>query len=99
MSPSLFVACYLLHLITLPVLKNSLLKQFYNPVLTTVADNLDMQSLCEAIAELDPHNTHSVPQVGPWIIVKEQTKPLHDRAFTVALLDSYTSGCAHKCLD
>ena len=43
---------------------NSMLKQFYNPALTTVADNLDMQSLCEALADLDAHYTQSVPQVG-----------------------------------
>lgn len=50
---------------------NSVLKQFYNPVLTTVADNLDVQSLCEAFADLDPHHTQTVPPVGPQSIVKE----------------------------
>lgn len=44
---------------------NSVLKQFYNPVLTTVADNLDLQCLCEATAELDRHCIQTMPQVGP----------------------------------
>ena len=52
-SPSLLLTCTLLHLITLPALMNSVLKQFYNPVLATVADNLDMHAVCEAVEKLD----------------------------------------------
>lgn len=43
------VTCALLHLITLPVMINSILTQCYNPILATVADNLDFKILsCSA---------------------------------------------------
>ena len=62
-SPSLLLTCTLLHLITLPALMNSVLKQFYNPVLATVADNLDMHAVCEAVEKLDAQYRKIVPEV------------------------------------
>ncbi|KAL3153759.1 hypothetical protein ABBQ32_013348 [Trebouxia sp. C0010 RCD-2024] len=64
-SPSVLLICALLNLVTLPALMNSVLKQFYNPVLTTVADNLDMQAMCEAVEKLDAQYTKSTPQGAP----------------------------------
>lgn len=71
-SPSLLLTCALLHLVTLPPLMNSVLKQFYNPILTTIADNLDMQAMCEAVEELDTQYTKSMPQVRCCQITRRQ---------------------------
>lgn len=64
-SPSLLLTCTLLHLLTLHALMTSVLKQFYNPMLTTIADNLDLQAVCEAVEQLDKRYTMSIPQVRP----------------------------------
>ena len=42
----------MLHLITLPIMVNSLLHQCYNPILATVADNLDLKSVCHSAEAL-----------------------------------------------
>ena len=46
------VTCAMLHLVTLPVLMNSLLTQCYNPILATIANNLDMNAVCDCIQQL-----------------------------------------------
>ena len=38
----------MLHLIALPIMANSFLTQCYNPILATVADNLDFKSVCRS---------------------------------------------------
>lgn len=38
----------MLHLITLPIMVNSLLTQCYNPVLATVANTLDFKAICHS---------------------------------------------------
>ena len=61
----------MLHLITQPIMVNSLLTQCYNPILATVADNLDFKSVCRSAEMLagqgsvaDPNysNFHQVRQ-------------------------------------
>ena len=39
-------------MITLPVIVNSVLNQYYNPILAVVADNLDFKSVCQCVRAL-----------------------------------------------
>ena len=55
------VTCALLHLITLPVMMNSLLSQCYNPILETLADNLDFQSVSQCVHSLAAQASISDP--------------------------------------
>ena len=65
------VTCALIHLVTLPVLVSSVLTQLFNPVLSTVADNLDLEAVCQRVLSLasqrsltDP-NYKAFHQVSP----------------------------------
>lgn len=46
------VTCALLHLLSLPVLVNSALSQWYNSIHAVVEASLDMRNVCASMAEL-----------------------------------------------
>ena len=52
----------MLHLITLPIMVNSLLHQCYNPILATVANNLDLESVCHSAEVLAAKGSIADPE-------------------------------------
>lgn len=59
------VTCAMLHLITLPLLANSLLTQCYNPMLAIVADNLDLTAVCNSAEALSVRGSIADPNFRP----------------------------------
>ena len=55
------VTCALIHLVTLPALVSSVLTQLFNPVLSTVADNLDLKAVCQRVLSLASQRTLTDP--------------------------------------
>ncbi|KAL0023606.1 hypothetical protein WJX77_006297 [Trebouxia sp. C0004] len=60
------VTCALLHLVTLPALMNSLLTQCYNPIMATLADNLDLASICRCAKALADQGSIADPNYRPY---------------------------------
>ena len=46
---------------TMPIIVNSVLNHYYNPILATVADNLDFASVCHCVRALAAEGTIADP--------------------------------------
>ncbi len=56
----------MLHLVTLPALMNSLLTHCYNPIMATLADNLDLTSVCQCAKALADQGSIADPNYRPY---------------------------------
>ncbi len=56
----------MLHLVTLPALMNSLLTQCYKSIMATLADNLDLTSVCQCAKALADQGSIADPNYRPY---------------------------------
>ena len=100
------VTCALLRLVTLPAVMNSVLTQCYNPILATVADNLDMQAVSQSVRLLaaqgsiaDPHfiGAYEVGSLVKLCDVRQSRHIVHEQcSSTKSANNSSVNVYAHK---